>query len=434
MIDSVNQELFDFISSCPTAFHTAETVKNMLEANGYTELYEYELWNLKAPGKYFIRRNFSAIIALNIPKNDYRGFMLMAAHGDSSSLKVKQEPECSGSEYYTRLNVEKYGGPILAAWYDRPLSFAGRVVLNENGRLHTKLVDIDRDLLLIPSIAIHMDRSINDGKSVNPNTDMLPLLCCSDENRTINSLVSEKLGVPEESIVTSDFFLYNRQRSAQWGANNEFISAPRLDDLQCVFGLVKGFLAAEPKDNVNVLCVFDNEEVGSSSKQGADSSFLQEILLSFNSALGHTDRDYRTALARSFMVSADNAHAVHPNHPELADRIDRPKMNGGIVIKYNANQRYTTDAVSAAVFMKICERAGIPYQRYTNRADIKGGSTLGNISQTHVSLFSVDIGIAQLAMHSTYETAGARDTERLIKAAEEFYNCDLRISKEGFVI
>lgn len=434
MTDNINQELFDFISACPTAFHTAQSVSNILRANGYTELFEYEQWDLKAPGKYFVTRNHSAVVAFNIPKFDYNAFMLMAAHGDSPSLKVKQEPECNAAGFYTRLNIERYGGPKLAAWFDRPLSLAGRVVIDDNGRLHTRLVDIDRDLLIIPSLAIHMDRSVNDGKPVNANVDMLPLMASNQSKRSVFSLVSEKLGVPQESIVTSDFFLYNRQLSTQWGADDEFISAPRLDDLQCVFALVKGFLAAEPQENINVLCVFDNEEVGSSTKQGADSSFLRDVLISVNSGLGHSDRDYRTALAKSFMVSADNAHATHPNYPEYADRIDRPKLNGGIVIKYNANQRYTTDAVSAAVIMKICERAGVPYQRYTNRADIKGGSTLGNIVQTHVSLFCVDIGIAQLAMHSTYETAGAYDTERLMRAAAEFYGCNLRISKEGFTI
>lgn len=425
MENSVNSALFDFIAACPSALHTAESVAKRLAAQGYTELFESEQWRLKPGGKYFTRRGGSAIIAFRAPAGEIKGYMIMAAHGDSPAFKIKESAETE-NDGYRRLCVEKYGGMLCSTWLDRPLSLAGRVLVRGGKGLVSRLVNIDRDLLLIPNVAIHMDRGANDGKKYDVNVDMLPLLGQAARGAGLEALVAAELGVAEEDIVSKELTVYCRSEGRVWGAENEYISAPRLDDLQCVFGCMEGFLQAQQGQRAPVLCVFDNEEVGSGTKQGADSDFLSAVLRRIWAGLGLEEGGYLPALAESFMVSADNAHAVHPNHPEYADRNDRPKMNGGIVIKYNANQKYTTDGVSAAVFGEICRRAGVKTQRFTNRPDLAGGSTLGNISSAHVSIDTVDIGLAQLAMHSAYETAGAEDTEALIRAAAAFFSSGLR--------
>lgn len=425
MENSVNSALFDFIAACPSALHTAESVAKRLAAQGYTELFESEQWRLKPGGKYFTRRGGSAIIAFRAPAGEIKGYMIMAAHGDSPAFKIKESAETE-NDGYRRLCVEKYGGMLCSTWLDRPLSLAGRVLVRGGKGLVSRLVNIDRDLLLIPNVAIHMDRGANDGKKYDVNVDMLPLLGQAARGAGLEALVAAELGVAEEDIVSKELTVYCRSEGRVWGAENEYISAPRLDDLQCVFGCMEGFLQAQQGQSAPVLCVFDNEEVGSGTKQGADSDFLSAVLRRIWAGLGLEEGGYLPALAESFMVSADNAHAVHPNHPEYADRNDRPKMNGGIVIKYNANQKYTTDGVSAAVFGEICRRAGVKTQRFTNRPDLAGGSTLGNISSAHVSIDTVDIGLAQLAMHSAYETAGAEDTEALIRAAAAFFSSGLR--------
>lgn len=432
-MDTLNRQLLDFIAESPTAFHAAAAVAKRLEEAGYTRLYEGESWEIKS-GKYFVMRNSSSVIALNIPKTDFRGFMIMAGHSDSPSYKIKENPEDKSAGQYIRLNTERYGGMIAYTWLDRPLSVAGRVMVSEQGRITEKLVNIDRDLMMIPSVAIHMDRSLNDGKKFDPNTDMLPLIGSADTQSGLLQLVAENVGAPAEDILSTDLFLFPRTPGTVWGAHEEFVSSPRLDDLQCVFACLKGFIEANPAESAAVLCVFDNEEVGSGTKQGADSTFLEDTLIRVCEAAGKSAGEYRAALNMSFMVSADNAHAVHPNHPELADRIHRPTLNGGIVIKYNANQKYTTDSVSAAVFTKLCADAAVPVQHFTNRADMAGGSTLGNISSAHVSVDTVDIGLPQLAMHSSYETAGTKDTEYLLRAAREFFSRSFCRSRNGIEI
>ena len=432
-MDTVNRKLLDFIAESPTAFHAAHNVAKALDEAGYTRLYEDESWRVGS-GKYYVMRNSSSVIALNIPKTEFRGFMMMAAHSDSPSFKIKEYPEDRAAGQYVRLNTERYGGMIASTWLDRPLSAAGRVMVRENGRIAEKLVNIERDLMMIPSVAIHMERGVNDGKKFDPNTDMLPVISAADAKNSLRALAAESAGVSEDDILSTDLFLYPRTSGTVWGADEEFVSSPRLDDLQCVFACLNGFLGAKPAESAAVLCVFDNEEVGSGTKQGADSTFLEDTLVRVCEALGRSGAEYRAALNQSFMVSADNAHAVHPNHPEFADRIDRPAINGGIVIKFNANQKYTTDSVSAAVFAELCRDAGVPVQRFTNRADMPGGSTLGNISSAHVSVDTVDIGLPQLAMHSCYETAGARDTEYLIRAARELFSRSFRRGRNGMEI
>lgn len=414
------EKLLDFIKNSPTSFHAAEEMKRRFEAAGFCQLREEEPWQLKSGGKYFVIRNHSAFIGFSIPESDVWKFHIMASHSDSPSFKIKENPEIATENGYLKLNIEKYGGMLCAPWFDRPLSVAGRVVVRQDGELKEKLVCIDRDLLVIPSVAIHMNREANEGLAYNVQTDMLPLLGCGEKGRFMK-LVADQVNAAPEDILGHDLFLYNRTPGAIWGADDEFISSSRLDDLQCAFASMEGFLHAERKNAVSVHCVLDNEEVGSTTRQGAASTFLKDTLWRINAGLGRSYEEYLMALAQSFMISADNGHSVHPNHPEKADPVNRPVMNQGIVIKYNANQKYCTDAVSGAVFKEICRKADVPYQVFVNRSDIAGGSTLGNISNTQVAVLAVDIGLAQLGMHSPYETAGIKDTAYLIRAVQEFF-------------
>lgn len=415
------EKLLTFIRKSPTAFHAVDTMKNILAEQGFQELFEKDYWKLIPGGQYMVTRNNSALIAFSIPENAPRRFHIMASHSDSPTFKIKENPEITVEKAYVKLNVEKYGGMLMSPWFDRPLSVAGRVIVSEKGEIKEKLVDIDRDLLMIPSLAIHMNREVNSGYAYNPQKDLLPLYGTAGTEETFGKTLAEAAGVREEDILSHDLFLYSRTRGAVWGAEKEFVSAGRLDDLQCAFASMEGLLSGEKKKSIAVHCVMDNEEVGSGTKQGAASTFLKDTLLRINSGLGRTYEEHLMSLADSFMISADNAHALHPNYTDMTDPVNRPLLNKGIVIKYNANQKYCTDAVSAAIFKDICTRAEVPFQTFVNRSDMAGGSTLGNISNTQVPVNTVDIGLPQLAMHSPYETAGVKDTYSLIKAAELFF-------------
>ncbi len=423
-----NRKLLRFIDASPTAWHACANLISRLREEGYTELRETEGWDIRPGGKYYVCRNASSLIAFRVPEGEFPGFLMMAAHLDSPLFKLRGKPESPSAGVYTRLSVERYGSMLCAPWLDRPLSVAGRVTVREGGKLVTKLINIERDLALIPNLAIHMDRTANDGRKYDIKVDMLPLFGSEKAAGRMEAIAAEAAGVRPEDLVSTDLYLYPRTPGVCFGADGEYIAAPRLDDLQCAFGCFEGFFSAQPGKNAPLLCLFDNEEVGSTTKQGANSDFLADALRRICEALG---RDFYRSVSSSFMVSADNAHAVHPNHPEYADSQDRPVMNGGIVIKHHANQKYTTDAVTEAVFTEICRRAGVPVQHYSNRADLRGGSTLGNISTSHVSVDSVDIGLAQLAMHSCYETAGAADTDYLIRAARCYYESGFRRTAEG---
>ena len=418
-------QLFSFIQASPSPFHAVANMKRELDAHGYAQLLEGEEWRLEEEGKYYVIRNGSALIAFRIPKRDFTGFQIMASHSDSPSFKIKENPEMDVEGHYVKLNVEKYGGMLCAPWFDRPLSVAGRVIVRDGSRLVTRLVNIDRDLCMIPNLAIHMNREANEGYKYNVQKDMLPLYGCGGSGGMFMEDIARAAGVAQEDMIGSDLFLYNRMEGSIWGAQEEFISIGRLDDLQCAFASLQAFLEADGGESIPVHCVYDNEEVGSGTKQGAGSTFLLDTLLRINEGLGRSPGQYRQALASSFMLSADNAHGVHPNYPEKACPTNRPYLNEGIVIKYSANQKYTTDGMAAAVFTQICERAGVPVQKFLNRSDILGGSTLGNISGTQVALNSVDIGLAQLAMHSPYETGGIKDTDYLIAAAKEFFRASV---------
>ena len=421
MIKMVGQ-LFEFIEKSVSCFHAVETIRKELEEAGFQRLDESEEWKITAGGKYYVIRNGSSIAAITMPINEVKGFHMTAAHSDSPTFKIKEKPEIAVEEQYIKLNTEKYGGMILSTWLDRPLSVAGRVIVREHGELVSKLVNIDKDLLMIPNVAIHMNRDMNKGVEYNPQVDMLPLYSGIGKKGSFQSEIAEAAGVEKEAVLGSDLFLYVREKGKVIGAGKEFIGAPRLDDLECAFGAVKAIVnAGNSSDYVNIAVVFDNEEVGSGTKQGADSTFLPDILVRIKETLEKNDTWFCRMIAGSFMVSADNAHATHPNHPEKADPTNRPYLNGGIVIKYHGSQKYTTDGISAAVMKEVCKKAGVPYQTYANRSDILGGSTLGNISTAHVSVDTVDIGLAQLAMHSAYETAGAKDVEYLVNALTTFF-------------
>lgn len=426
------QQLLNFIEKCPSPYHRAETLSKILDENGFTRIYEQDNRALLPGGKYYVLRNYSSVIAFKIPK-DVKAFNIIAAHLDSPTFKIKENPQLKQGPYIS-LNTERYGGMIYSTWLDRPLSVAGRIMVKDGNGVKQKLVNIDRDLLIIPNLAIHMDRTANDGKKMNPQTDLLPLYALESETVDFYSQIAQAAGVEKDDILSDDLFLYNRQKGTILGADSEFVASPKLDDLQCVFAALQGFLSAKEEKSLPVLAIFDNEEVGSETKQGARSTFLSDVLYRITKSVGGHRDDMTRFLSNSFMISADNAHAVHPNNISVADPTNRPAINSGIVIKYNANQRYTTDAVSSALFKMILDKAGVKYQTFHNRSDILGGGTLGNISNTRVSVNTVDIGLPQLAMHSAYETAGVKDTEDFILASNTFYECEIEKQGDGMYI
>ena len=409
--------LQDFIVESPSAYHAVASVAGRLDAAGFTRLRENERWTLTPGRGYYVTRNAS-ILSFRLPECKANSLHIIASHSDSPTFKLKPDPAL-WSEGMLRLNVEGYGGMIRRSWFDRPLSVAGRVLVECGGVLREKLVYIDRDLLLIPSLAIHLSRDAAPADKISVQGELLPLLGMSSDGWA--QVLSEAADAAPERIAGADLFLTCRERPAVWGVNEEFFSAPRLDDLACVYATLRGFLAAAPTEHIAVHAVFDNEEVGSRSLQGAESDFLAATVRRVCRALGMDDEDCAALLADSFLVSADNAHALHPNYAGKYDPVNRPRLNGGVVLKHQAGQRYTTDAVSEAVFRTVCRRCGVAVQEYANHADVPGGSTLGNISVTQLSVRSVDIGLPQLAMHSAYETMGATDANALADFAAVFY-------------
>ena len=424
MFEQVSKDMLDFLQKSPTAFHAIENMKEKLNDDGYKELLEGQAWKMEPGGKYYVTRNHSSLIALHVGHDlsEY-GFNVAASHSDCPTFKMKENAEIVVNDKYMTLNTEGYGGMICSTWFDKPLSVAGRLLIKDGNSLKTQLVNIDRDLLMIPNMAIHMNRAVNDGYAYNKQIDMLPLFggqSCKPGD--FKKLLAKEAGVNVEDIYGSDLYLYNRTAPTIWGANREFISSQHLDDLQCGYTSLIGFLKGYNERSINVFACFDNEEVGSATKQGAASTFLYDVLKRTNAALGKSEEDYYRALASSFMLSADNAHALHPHHVSKSDATNRVYMNEGIVVKSHAGQKYTSDALSIAVFKELCQRANVPVQFFANRSDELGGSTLGNIAMSQVSMNSVDIGLPQLAMHSSYETAGVKDTYYMIQVMEEFFN------------
>ena len=417
--EETNRDLLHFISKSPSVFHVVRHIKAALLYAGFTEIREEDSWQIKRGGKYVVTRNGSALIAFSVPEDGGNAFKITAAHCDSPTFKIKENPEMRDGKY-TRINVEGYGGMIMSTWLDRPLSAAGRLFVKDNGQIISKLVSLDHPTLLIPSVAIHMDRTVNSGHAWNIQNDLLPLYSTDGATDFMETL-AQVAKVKAADILGHDIFLYSCAPGILWGPQHEFISSPRLDDLQCAFATFRGFTNGKKQKDISVYALFDNEEVGSGTAQGAGSTFLTNTISRLALSLGRSYDEIQAMLAKSFMISADNGHAVHPNHGEYADPVNAPVLNGGIIIKFNASQKYSTDGYSAAVFRDLCLKADVPLQTYTNRSDIPGGSTLGNISNTKVAVPTVDIGLPQLAMHSSYETAGAKDTEYLVKAVSYFF-------------
>ena len=417
--EETNRDLLHFISKSPSVFHVVRHIKAALLYAGFTEIREEDSWQIKRGGKYVATRNGSALIAFSVPEDGGNAFKITAAHCDSPTFKIKENPEMRDGKY-TRLNVEGYGGMIMSTWLDRPLSAAGRLFVKDNGQIISKLVSLDHPTLLIPSVAIHMDRTVNSGHAWNIQNDLLPLYS-TDGAADFMETLAQAAKVKAADILGHDIFLYSCAPGILWGPQHEFISSPRLDDLQCAFATFRGFTNGKKQKDISVYALFDNEEVGSGTAQGAGSTFLTNTISRLALSLGRSYDEIQAMLAKSFMISADNGHAVHPNHGEYADPVNAPVLNGGIIIKFNASQKYSTDGYSAAIFRDLCLKADVPLQTYTNRSDIPGGSTLGNISNTKVAVPTVDIGLPQLAMHSSYETAGAKDTEYLVKACTAFF-------------
>lgn len=428
------EELMHFLDSSITCYHAVcEVEKRLLEA-GFIKLNEKNVWEIEGGCGYYVVRNDSSIMAFCVPNcdvSDIKGFHIFAAHSDSPAFKLKEYPEMTKEGVYVSLNTEKYGGMILPSWLDRPLTIAGRVCVEEDGEIMSYPVKLKDNTCLIPNLAIHLNRDMNNGIALNPQTDMLPLLMMRPESESeaeaIKSMLVDALNgqyrkhFVAEDILSSDLFVQNSQKAVLAGASDEFIMSARFDDLACVFAGMEAVLSAQSNHYINVFAVFDNEEVGSLTRQGADSTFLRDTLDNISDGLRADQRAFRIWKADSFLLSADNAHACHPNQGAKSDPVNRPILNGGIVLKYHGGQKYATDAYSAAVVKKLCKAQNIPYQIYTNRSDIAGGSTLGNLSMAQVSVPAADIGLPQLAMHSAYETGGTKDIVFLIELAKAFY-------------
>ncbi|GAA6428606.1 M18 family aminopeptidase [Dielma fastidiosa] len=429
-----NQLMHDclaFIQKSPSTFHAVHELKDTCLKAGFTELKEGTVWQLEKGRGYVVTRNGSSILAFKIgSKLSAPIFNITASHSDSPTFKLKENAEIESSAYL-QLNTEGYGGMIASSWFDRPLSLAGRLAVKKADKIEIQLYDAGRDLLMIPNVAIHMNRSINSGYNYNLQVDLLPLFSAKNKQGTLKKLIAEDIKAAEADILSMELNIYNRTPYSIWGAEEEFVSSPKLDNLECAYTTLDGFLKAQNDERICVYGCFDNEEVGSTSKQGADSTFLYDVLKRINANLGYDEEAYLAGLNHSFMLSADNAHALHPNHPEFSDKTNQVLMNQGVVVKGNANQKYTTDGVSNAIFKAICEQAGVPLQFYYNRSDMPGGSTLGNLSSRHVSIKTIDIGLAQLAMHSSYETAGIKDGQYMSQACQAFYETSLTMDEEA---
>ncbi|WP_066631300.1 M18 family aminopeptidase [Labilibacter marinus] len=426
----IAQELIDFIYDSPSPYHVISNIKTELTEAGYNELPLTDSWKLEKGKKYFTTKNDSAIFAFCIGTKELpnTGIKMVCAHSDSPGFKIKPQPEMLVEQKLLKLNTEVYGGPILMTWLDRPLSISGRVSLKSDNPLFPKsaFVNFKRPLLIIPNLAIHLNRTVNDGIALNRQKDMLPLMGIVNEifekDNYLLSLLAQELDVKQDDIIDFDLTLYEFEKGCIMGMNNEMISSPKLDDLAMVYGGLKALLASDNTETTQMLCIFDNEEVGSVTKQGAGSPVLNNILQRINFALGYNQDDFYKTIYNSFMISADMAHSIHPNLVEKHDPILHPIMNGGPVIKIHANQKYTTDGDSGAVFETICKKAGIPYQKFVNRSDMAGGSTLGNVSTGQIDIRTVDIGNPMLAMHSVRELGGVLDQTYVTKAFTTFYN------------
>ncbi|WP_249030279.1 M18 family aminopeptidase [Tannockella kyphosi] len=424
----MNTKLLEFIDASPSAFQAVVNIKKELNQAGFIELNEQTEWSLQKNQKYYVSRNSSALFAFCIPET-FDSIQMAASHLDSPTFKIKANGAMIDKNQI-RLDVEKYGGMILHTWFDRPLSMAGRMVV-KNKKMESILFDDKKPWLMIPSVAIHLNRDVNQGKAINVQKEMLPIVGQGSDFE-LEKYLQEKHHI-EGEILAVDAFLYNPESSKVWGINDEFLSAPRIDNLECTYAILEAIKESSSKNVLNMALFFDNEEVGSGTKQGADSSFLTDVLARIKEACHLSQQQVLSMIARGFMISADNAHGYHPGYGELYSPSDQPKINEGIVVKHNANQKYTSDAISAAIFYQLCKEAGVSHQNYYNHTNAPGGSTLGNIANTHVSLNTVDIGLAQWAMHSSYETAGTKDYQDLVSVLTYFYRHKMEICNEDYM-
>jgi len=424
------ESLIDFIYESPSAFHAVDSIKNMLTVNGFKQLELRDRWDVEKGGKYFVTQNDSALIAFVVGTGEIekKGFKLIGAHTDSPTFRIKPNPEMIVNETYLRLNTEVYGGPILNTWFDRPLSIAGRVTLKSDDLMYpeNRLVSIDKPILVIPNLAIHMNRKVNEGVELNKQKDTLPLLSLITEEfekeNFLVKLIAKELNVDVEKIIDFDLFLYEYGKGSIIGLNDEFISCGKLDDLAMVHAGINALIESKTSESTNIMICFDNEEIGSRTKQGAGSPMLRTILERIVLSLGKDREDFHRAIYSSFMISADMAHALHPNSPEKHDPINKPVINKGPAIKINANQNYTTDSDSNSVYEMVCKKANVPVQKFVNRSDVRGGSTIGPISSSQLDIRSIDIGNPMLAMHSIRELGGVLDHYYVKKSFVEFYN------------
>ncbi len=480
MQTAVISNLVEFLSKSVTPFHAVAEMSERLAREGFTELSEQSEWTLSRGKGYFVTRGGSALIAFRVPAEDFSACQMVASHCDSPGFKLKTNHTVNAGEHYTKLSVERYGGPIMSTWLDRPLGVAGRIVVRDGDRArqlltvnagehYTKLsveryggpimstwldrplgvagrivvrdgdrarqllVDTGRAVALIPNMPPHLDRGTADSHKYDLRTDLMPLFA-EGKDKDLIKVLAERAGVESDSVLSHELFLYSRDRGELYGEGGEFLAAPRLDDLACVFASLEGIIGAKQSQNMAVHCVFNNEEIGSATREGAGADFLPRTLGRIFSVLGYSTERANSILAGSILLSADNGHALHPNHMEMFDRENSPVLNGGVVIKQSAGKKYMTDAMTYTLVQQLCERGQIPYQVYHNRSDIAGGSTLGCIAVENISVRMADLGLAQLAMHSTLETAGAHDVEHIVRLMENFYGSTIFISDNEFRI
>lgn len=405
--------IVEFLNNSPTSYNAIASIKEILDNKGYIELSESSDYDIKKGNKYYVIRNGSSIISFNVgSKLDRPHLQLSASHSDCPSFVLKPNSWVYDNGYL-KLNTEVYGGVIFYSWFDRPLSIAGRLIYKEDNKVKSMPYVYKKPFCIIPSLAIHLNREVNNDLKLNPQVDLMPLV--SLEKKDIKEFLKEDSG---KDVISYDLFLYPIEKAYTWGCDNEFITGQHLDDLQCAYNCLMGFVDNFNDENINVYCCFDNEEIGSNTRQGADSDFLVSTLKRVCASL---NIDYYKLLSRGYMLSCDNAHALHPNHSEKYDQNNRTYMNKGIVIKHET-RAYTSDGLSLGLFINMLDEHKIPYQYFANRSDSRGGSTLGNISNNHASLLALDIGLAQLSMHSVMETAGNKDNDYMQEALRAFYS------------
>ena len=424
------EKLINYLNTSYTAYHACDNAKQVLEENGFVQLFEREDWSLCEGGKYFVMRGGSSLIAFTVGALDEFSYKIVATHTDSPALKLKENPVMKKAGDTAALNVEQYGGGIWYSFFDRPLKVAGRVIRGNGRSLRAETV-VSPFNVQIPSVAIHQNRDANSGFSVNAQVDLQPLCALLNEQFSTNDVMEKIVG---EKAVSYDLFLVNADMPYTFGVNNEFLAAPRIDNLASTFAGLEALTSAMETSGVCMLAMLDNEEIGSLSPQGADGDFLETTMRRIAYALRFDDNEFYKALASSFLLSVDNAHAVHPNHPEKADPVNAPKLGGGIVIKSHAGKAYVTDALSSAVIKTVFDNAEVPYQNFFNRSDVRSGSTLGALVTRHVSMPGADIGIPQLAMHSACESMAIADYEVMVKGLNAYFATTLNVTEENVYV